>query len=763
MRNDRNEKLLLMLILLVLSMTFEAYAQERKKTTDAPKKVKVEEVVDAKKSVEKATNLLGENPKQALEIANQVAGELNKINRESGLSAQQKTLYEDALLLKARAYTKLADKEMAGKSLRQLLAFNPMFSRPITTSEEANWIESIKNTDMGWLEIATEQPGTIVKIDGRPAATIGAEPVQIPLFPGTYEVSLEKEDYTPKPLLATITAGRVQTFRDISLKREFFSIPIISFEEGVNVYVNEELRGKTIALSKTATKLAPDLRDMITDFLDKENINPNTVSVLMVNKLPLSGEINLYFSKPCFQPENREIQLVEGLVEQLSENPVLLIRSVSLVSLKKKLTTLEIVSDLPDAEVFLNDESIGNTPLKQEVCPGQYQVTILHDTGKFEKKIVVGEDEEITLEATLKPVITFLGILPTDAVPTETVEEARANITNHLKTDLDAVQPEFESLSDLEPALAKESLNIKEFVRHLTTAGGSADYLAKVVANMAVAINTQLLLFGYFNPGETATNTVTLYLFHKSHGRPDVAKVNFKLDEDLKKTVKRIDSPLNAQELLYENWIGVKTVDVLNEEKQTPIVHVQPQSPAEKAGLRPGDIILDVDGTKKDTLEIIKYLSTREPGKIVRLVVKDAKGAEKGLRIPIMAAPVEIPIFNKEAFFNAYLAKLLAHFYAQEGEQEGTLAQFNAALCYMHFKDWPHALEILNEVNFTSTSGISKGTVYYHQARCYDAMGNKAEAVELYRKAATYQASTLRSNDGPAVAPLAQSRLKSLQ
>ena len=68
-------------------------------------------------------------------------------------------------------------------------------------------------------------------------------------------------------------------------------------------------------------------------------------------------------------------------------------------------STISVESTPPGAKVFLNEQLIGQTPLKDHVVePGDYKLEVLHSTfKKFESSLTIKSGDKITEEVELKP------------------------------------------------------------------------------------------------------------------------------------------------------------------------------------------------------------------------------------------------------------------------------------------------------------------------------------------------------------------------
>jgi tetratricopeptide (TPR) repeat protein len=82
----------------------------------------------------------------------------------------------------------------------------------------------------------------------------------------------------------------------------------------------------------------------------------------------------------------------------------------------------------------------------------------------------------------------------------------------------------------------------------------------------------------------------------------------------------------------------------------------------------------------------------------------------------------------------------------------------------MRQREWKLALEYLARANLEPRkSGICPGTVLYYQGRCYEELGDRAQAENYYTRAKDYAEATIGMSGGPAVPVLAEQRIQALK
>ena len=91
-------------------------------------------------------------------------------------------------------------------------------------------------------------------------------------------------------------------------------------------------------------------------------------------------------------------------------------------------------------------------------------------------------------------------------------------------------------------------------------------------------------------------------------------------------------------------WIGVRARTITSGEEERPrglrVRSVVPDSPGARAGIRPGDVIVSLDGTPIDSQEAFETaLSTRGPGRSMKIALRAANGDLRTVSVQGQAPP----------------------------------------------------------------------------------------------------------------------------
>jgi serine protease Do len=102
---------------------------------------------------------------------------------------------------------------------------------------------------------------------------------------------------------------------------------------------------------------------------------------------------------------------------------------------------------------------------------------------------------------------------------------------------------------------------------------------------------------------------------------------------------------LRSKGRVDRGWMGVVIGNVsealaktygLSEAKGALVNSVNPGSPAEKAGIKPEEVVLAVDGRPvADSGDLARYISSRAPGTVVKLEVLSVKGERRSVSVTL--------------------------------------------------------------------------------------------------------------------------------
>lgn len=209
------------------------------------------------------------------------------------------------------------------------------------------------------------------------------------------------------------------------------------------------------------------------------------------------------------------------------------------------------------------------------------------------------------------------------------------------------------------------------------------------------------------------------------------------------------------------NWIGLtatvrRVAGTEGEARRLLVTGLHPGGPAALAGVEPGDEVVELGGEAiRDELGLRRAVASGEPGATVDLLVRRA-ASDRLLRVEVGETPV-LP----EARGGRCNRRLVA--------LEGELARGNpdptlrleAAGCWILLGDPDRAMrDHLAELDSGPTrlfeAGVGRGTLLYQRGVALAALGETLRANEAFEAAAAVPGATLRTHDGPVLAPLAQ-------
>jgi len=183
-----------------------------------------------------------------------------------------------------------------------------------------------------------------------------------------------------------------------------------------------------------------------------------------------------------------------------------------------------------------------------------------------------------------------------------------------------------------------------------------------------------------------------------------------------------------------------------------------------KTALAPGLIVKSVDAKPMSFADFQNYLRSRRPDQTIVLEVQTEKSKVALVPIPIRQLGAEYPWNMPDGFPNSVLTILRNLIERDTLSEEAKFAALSLARGFMKLKQWKLALEYLAKANLEPhRAGICPGTVLYYQGRCYEELGNAAQAESYYLRARDYAEATIGMPNSLSVPILAEQRIQSLK
>ncbi|MBI2567275.1 MAG: PEGA domain-containing protein [Candidatus Schekmanbacteria bacterium] len=679
----------------------------------------------------------GDYPLAILMLGEAIRG-LGARFQAAGGDSQARDALVRAYELRAQAYIAIGELDRAKEDFRQLLTLNASWKLEgaAVSLKLVELFESVRVELVGYLTVQSEPSGARVLLDGAP---VGATPLySVPLVRGTYDLSVEAEGYLPFTERLAIPAD-VAVERTTTLKLNSGTCIFITKPSGVEVRIDDKLAGITAGGLVPAEDAA---------LAEQFGIDPAEFSVPLRITLVTPGSHRVSLSKPCFETQDYKIDV------EIRDN------LFKPATLQESHARLAVASTPSGAEIFVNDELKGVTPQNDlQICSGSSTVRVSSRDGswRYEQQIAPRRNERLEIQATPRPTLTYLGVVPSERSSVELVRDLDARLREQLGR-LSTVNVRIDSE---EAAVALRNLELSREILALSADSSAAKQQSLVdrLEKSASSLQTDLLLLAAL-PNEELQRTLKLFLFSRRHAKPDRKDVLFLNPEALEQALGRLDleAPVVAP------WAGFVTVDSMLSPYPT-VVLVNPSGPAAAAGIRVGDRISAIGGlATKSSRALYSQLASLAAGQSADIAIDGAAQASTHVRLVMQTTLLEIPLNDRRLYYNRLLEDNLLRAGVAAGDQvQRSLHLFNAGIAFLHFDQALQAIEMgFSRAALPSGPGVSAGTVQYYLGECYRRLGYTKDAVAAFKRAAEDKQATFSSVDGASVSEKALLELEEI-
>jgi tetratricopeptide (TPR) repeat protein len=672
-----------------------------------------------------------EGPQQgrSITLLDDIIVRLESLRRQGQLPPRGREILGQSYELRGRAYYNIGLQEKAADSFRSLVQFQPQYtiSKEKVSPKVVDYFNSVKKALVGFLAVSSKPAGARVSLSGEFLGLTDFFPLEV--LAGEYTVEVSREGYQTETRALSLAPQATETL-EFTLVRTMASAFFVTEPAGVELWVDGTLR------ATTEGTLLPDLAPMVRD----KGLDPARSSArIEVANLSLGPHV-VEFRKRCHETVKRTLETGEPRDYEIDP-----------LRLEESLARLELRSDPPGSRIFLDGEAMGVTPRTLErICSGRHRVEVKHPAGKFIQDVTLEKNAALSLDCPIRPSLAFLGVMAESAAGERLVADAEERILQSLGkvATLNFIPAPRETV---ERILELERLNRRSLV---PGAGTDPDVIRKVTEKLAAALEVQGFLIAVL-PEEKLQRTAVLHLLAAGNAVSDPWRVNFGETASYLRFIAAVDQRAR----LSRPWTGLITVDTLLLEG-VPVLRVVPGSPAEKAGIQPGEVVEAVDGKPvKQTAELLAAVEGKRAADKLALRLRGA-GGPRPVELTLADSPREIPLNDPALLYNKVMMDLRQQLEGYPGTEAAAFARLNLALAAMHFSDFASAHEHLLRAReeLPARPGVSQGTALYYLGLTLERLGYRKEAADAYRAAAGAKDATLFDNDGPGVAGLAARR-----
>lgn len=654
------------------------------------------------------------------------------------LTSDEVELLSTSLEVRARARFNLGDTAGARADLAALLEARPEGDLDATqvSPRLLDLFSELRRELVGDLDLRTEPPDAHVEIDGRRIDGAGLRPFGVRA--GTHVLRVSRAGFAPVEQEIRVHPGRTAEMR-IELDRTGPVIRLLTRPRGATVLLDGVEVG-------TTEGTAPEgfLPEGAAAMFRRDEFS----SELVVDGFE-SGLRTLEVRRDGFRPYRAELRISEPIDYVVP--PIVLEDQQGLVVLRGMPPDAELIVDGSPARL---DNPGAPTP-QITLPPGEHHFAVRSRSGGvFDKTLRLADRQTVELDVRLRPALVFLGVLGGDRT-------AAARLSDTLLPEL-AGSATWTVLdrSEAGRSLAEEAGWTAQAWRRNGPLGPGIDWPA--VRDRIGRDLPGLTYLGAVLSDDLVADRADLVVFPAAPGPATPSTTTVKIGDPADMT--RVRGLFDGQARLRRPWMGFLAVD--SDAAASPVVaDVTSGGPADAAGLRVGSVVVTIDGRPVVNAAAVRTaLDELAPGTSVELGTQ-GPGGTRAIRIQVASSPW-LPSRRDEDLLDPVAWASLTLMQEDVGIEDRWLVQASRGLIALRARDWESAIRSLREASGPrGVAGMGQAAIDYWMGIALSRLGGGYvdQAVQLFERAAENPDARLHHNDGPWVAPLAETRLRALR
>jgi len=686
-------------------------------------------------------------PDQAIQPLTVVIEALLSSATSGDIDDEGQALLVRSLAYRADALIFAGERDVAEADLEQLLTLYPRVS-----------IEGFRLSDAGanrFQRAEARLVGTLTFSATPLSARIFVDGEQLPegitsydLLAGTHFMEASLPGFTRQVQEVEIRADRA-TVAEIALERISAVVRLMTRPVGATVLVDGKVVGETFGMPPRDWVPTGDAarypRREFSSVMEVEGLMPGRHEVEVI----LDGYRT--FSAPLTIPDLADYQV----------GSIIMTANLGLVLLRGLAPDSEVWVDgrrtQPEAPLSSGNEgTLNSSAYRLSLEPGEYRITVSQaDAGVFEEMVTVADRRSIALTVRLRPGLTFLGVIGSDRLGAETLENTLRGVFT--ESDYWAFLDRTDDAEGILQRTGATEDRLRAAVEGGTNSPSPLDW-QRLQTTVSRELPGSIFVLGVLDDDELAAGA-DLWIWPSVPGPAVAERVQISLaDRDM---FEALSTSLSETMTFQRSWTGMDLI--ASGIAMSPVVAtVVPNGPAAAAGVRAGDQLITVAGNKVATVEgAANWFATFPPSSMVALGMVGPTG-ERTVELRMGATPTVVNPLEADRFYSVVWAMSAAAAGRRDVAVPSWLVELNQVAVFLHVSDWEAAVRKLTNLRAPEVSGVGYGLAQYWLGLALSEIGDLDGARAAFERSLGQPGARYLTNDGLFLAPMVRARLVAL-